>query len=219
MAPPGCASWLSCRPNPTDLQPTRPRIIATLPSESLGAYVISMTRTTSDILTVTLAMGWSNGDDWLIHIILIRVIDWLYHNSNTDSYHDNMMILIISWWGDEVHELHSISFFISSSFLVLLVSLMITDHGHGVMAGMSPGVFAAETGRREEVYAGGSIVWNTRGPDQRAKGHGRCPQCPMVQKPHPGEAGGATGGMSWGTLEVESYPLVNVYIAMENHHL
>jgi hypothetical protein len=57
---------------------------------------------------------------------------------------------------------------ISSSFLVLLVSLMITDHCHGVMlkfqtrktsiAGMSPGVFAAETGRREEVYAGGSIV-------------------------------------------------------------
>ena len=104
---------------------------------------------------------------------------------------------------------------ISSSFLVLLVSLMITDHCHGVMlkfqtqktsiAGMSPGVFAAETGRREEVYAGGSIVWNTRGPDQRAKGDGRCPQCPMVQKPHPGEAGGATGGISWGTLDVESY--------------
>ena len=70
---------------------------------------------------------------------------------------------------------------------------------------MSPGVFAAETGRREEVYAGGSIVWNTRGPDQRAKGDGRCPQCPMVQKPHPGEAGGATGGISWGTLDVESY--------------
>jgi hypothetical protein len=45
---------------------------------------------------------------------------------------------------------------------------MITDHCHGVMlkfqtqktsiAGVSPGVFAAETGRREEVYAGGSIV-------------------------------------------------------------
>ena len=27
----------------------------------------------------------------------------------------------------------------------------------------------------------------------------------MVQKPHPGEAGGATGGISWGTLDVESY--------------
>jgi len=26
------------------------------------------------------------------------------------------------------------------------------------IAGMSPGVFAAETERREEVYAGGSIV-------------------------------------------------------------
>lgn len=29
------------------------RIIGELPSESLGAYVISMTRTTSDILTVS----------------------------------------------------------------------------------------------------------------------------------------------------------------------
>ena len=62
--------------------------------------------------------------------------------------------------------------------------------------------------RREEDDARGAALRDARGPDQRAESHRCGPGRAVVQGPR---AGARRVGV-WG------YPLVNVYIAMENHH-